>query len=103
MILVGEDSRIAMPITAIIYAALGIFLGFFFPGSAWEAGLGLIGLFVLLAVGYVVFVNKPPPRAWSRELPRLLETACILAGAFCGTAFGAGLQGRSQAKSKSSR
>jgi len=27
MILVGEDSRIAMPITAIIYAALGIFLG----------------------------------------------------------------------------
>ena len=90
----GDDSRLVIPITVISYAVLGVFLGFYFPGSAWEATLWLIGPFVLLAIGNVIFVGARPPWIWSREIRGLLEDAAIVAAAFLGAALGSFLKRR---------
>jgi len=91
----GDDSRLVVPITAASYAVLGAFLGFYFPGSAWEAALWLIGLFIVLAIANAVFVNNPPPWVWSREMKGLLEYGSFVAAAVFGIGFGRFLRRRS--------
>jgi hypothetical protein len=87
-----SESHLILPILVISYGLVAAILAFYSQHKSWQVALLLVTLFVVVAVGNIVFIDVPIP--WEAKIKALIEDTPIVIAAFLGAALGSFLKRR---------